>query len=252
MKTAWAAAAAGLAWGKAAAHPGGTVTHANRHPPVGDFATDFDHTDAGVGRRPVPDLGRPAAAVPGRAHRPVRRGVAAGHPRPGVGGRLRPRALHLPLGRGQRAAAGSRRPARAHRAVPADHLGPALSRHRPADAAARLHAQADRRPRAVHPGSVPGTAGGDRGPAELRRRRRLRPAHPGPGHRQVPRLPPGGRGHVPQHHPPGPGGGRPSRRGAGGAVHRSRRLHGRPDRGPHRPPPGRPHLVPHRGGDRRP
>jgi len=30
------------------------VTHANRHPPVGDFATDFDHTDAAWVADPYP------------------------------------------------------------------------------------------------------------------------------------------------------------------------------------------------------
>ena len=40
--------------------------------PVSDFATDFDHTDE-VGERSVPDHGRPARALPDRAHRPLRR-----------------------------------------------------------------------------------------------------------------------------------------------------------------------------------
>ena len=67
----------------------------DRRRPVADWATDFDHTDERVGRRPVPDLGRPAAAVPGRPHRPLRRRVAADPPRGRGGHRLRHRALHV-------------------------------------------------------------------------------------------------------------------------------------------------------------
>ena len=125
----------------------------SRHPPVEDWATDFDHTDSVWAADPYLDLGRPARALPRRAQRPVRRDMAAGDARAGFRGGLRHRALHLPFGRGQRGAAGTGRPARPHRAVPADHLGPALPRHGPRDAAARLRAPGDRRRSSPTPGS---------------------------------------------------------------------------------------------------
>ena len=43
--------------------------------PVADWATDFSHL--GVGSRSLPDPRRPAAAMPDRAHRAVRRRMAA-------------------------------------------------------------------------------------------------------------------------------------------------------------------------------
>ena len=55
----------------------GHPDHDTAHEPVVDWATDFDHTDR-LGRRPVPDLGRAARHVSGRALRPLRRRLAPG------------------------------------------------------------------------------------------------------------------------------------------------------------------------------
>ena len=74
---------------------------------VTDWATDFDHTDAGVGRRSLPDLGRAAREVPGRAQRSLRRHVAARPPRGRRRRRVRHRALHVALGHRERGATGT-------------------------------------------------------------------------------------------------------------------------------------------------
>jgi cytochrome P450 len=62
--------------------------------PVEDFATDWDHTDPAVGERPLPDLGGPARALPGRPHRSLRGRLVPHDARDGVPGRQRHGALH--------------------------------------------------------------------------------------------------------------------------------------------------------------
>ena len=44
-----------------------------QHPPVTDWATDFDHTDPGWVADPYPIWDELRERVPGRAHRPLRR-----------------------------------------------------------------------------------------------------------------------------------------------------------------------------------
>ena len=49
------------------------------HPPVTDFATDFDHTDPQWVADPYPIWDELREKCPGRAHRSLRRRVVAGH-----------------------------------------------------------------------------------------------------------------------------------------------------------------------------
>ena len=219
----------------------------SRHPPVTDWATDFDHTDPDVGRRPVPDLGRPAGRCPvahsdryGGTWLPVRH---AGH----RGRRLRHRALHVPVGGGQRDPARAGRPARPDRAGAADHLRSALPCRWPAACSCPPSRPNPSPPWSRSPAtcagscSTPPPAG-----TRVRRRRRVRPPHPAAGHHRHARVPARGRRHLPQIHPAGPRGRRPVAGGAPGRDRRrrDRRLHGRP----HRRAPGRatrrPHVIP--------
>ena len=103
-----------------------------------------------LGERPVPDLRRPSRALPGRAHRPLRRRVAADDARRRGRDRERPRALHEPRGPRDRGAARPRRAARADRRRPADHVGPALPPARPTAPAPGVLAEGHRPARGLH------------------------------------------------------------------------------------------------------
>ena len=98
---------------------------------------------AGVGRRPLPDPGRPAAALPDRAHRAVRRRLAADALRGRRGDRVRHRALLLPVDRAEQlpAAPGPG----ADRRLAADLLRPAVPPRR-AQAAASARSPRRRSP----------------------------------------------------------------------------------------------------------
>ena len=66
------------------------------HPPVQDWATDFDHTRPRLRRQPVPDLGRaPRVGLPRRPQRALRRRLAPDLSRRRLRHRLRHRALHV-------------------------------------------------------------------------------------------------------------------------------------------------------------
>ncbi len=84
------------------------------HEPVVGLGDRLRPHRRGVGRRPVPDLGRAAPDLPRRPHRPLRRRVAADPPRGRLRHRLRHRALHVAQHRrDRRSAHPSRWPRRA-------------------------------------------------------------------------------------------------------------------------------------------
>ena len=187
-----------------------------QHPPVTDFATDFDHTDPQWVDRPVPDLGRAAREVPGRAHRPLRRRVAAGDATT-----TSPRSRTTPsTSRRARSIVSEVRPDENDLPAPIGIAPPITSdppfhQLRPPAAAARVRAEADRRARAVHARAVQRAA---------RRDRRARPTFdaavdyaqhiPRARHREDARLPAGGRRHLPPLHPHDHRGRRHAGRGA--------------------------------------
>ena len=180
--------------------------------PVTDWLTDWDHLDPRWVEDPFPiweDIR--AVQMPDRPHRPVQGRLSADplrrHPRH----RLRSRALLLPPGDRARQPAARRGRRRA-----AHHLRPAAPSCRAHGAAAALHAAGRRQ---AHPQGARGVQRADRclhrqGP--LRRRRRLRPAHPRAPHRPHAGHPRQRRRPVPQVDPRHPRGGhhRPVRAGA--------------------------------------
>ena len=192
-----------------------------------------------MGRRPLPDPGRPAAALPDRAHRAVRRRLAADALRGRRRDRLRHRALLLAVDHHEQLPAAAR--AGAGRRLAADLLRPAVPPRRAQAAAAR------RSPRPRSPGRSrrPGrsaTRSSTRSTAQRRRRRRprLRPAHPDAGHRRHARLPARGRAAVPRvrreharRRQPAAGG---AHRADGEAVRLPARAGPRPPRQPARRP----------------
>ena len=187
------------------------MTHATR--PVTDWATDFDHTDPGWVNDPFPiwDELREKCPV---AHSDRYGGVwLPVTPRGRRRRRVRHRALHVAQRDRERRPPERERPARADRHRAADHVRPAVPPVRPAAAAARVRAEADRRARAVHTRRCAASCS-TRPPAqtEFDAARRLRAAHPRARDREDARLPAGGRRHLPPVHPPGDRGRRPAAR----------------------------------------
>ena len=105
---------------------------------------------ARVGRRPVPDPGRPAAALPDRAHRAVRRRLAADALRGRRGDRLRHRALLLAVDHHEQLPAAPR--PGAGRRLAADLLRPAVPPRRAQAAAAGVHQDGGQPGRSRRPG----------------------------------------------------------------------------------------------------
>ena len=225
----------------------------SRHPPVTDWATDFDHTDPAWVADPYPDLGRPAR--PG-ARSPTANATA------GPGCRCATRtsrpspttpSTSPPVGRRQRD------PARARAAAGADRSwrrrSPRIRRSTPWPGGCCCRPS---RPNPSPPWSrSPAICAGElldatAGPDRVRRRRRVRPAHPAAGDHRHARLSPGGRRHFPPVHPS-----RCSRtstcraeeRQAVLVGRRDRRLHGRPHRRAPGRAPRRPDLLSARGRD---
>ena len=226
------------------------VERSDDHPPVTDWATDFDHTDEAYAADPFPiwdelrSSGCPIAhteryggawlptthedvsAIAYDTERFTSRSVVTSPFRPprrdGAGGH---RAAHL--------------------------VRPAVPQARPPPAAPRLLAAGHRQARAGHPRLLRGAHRGDGRPRRRRRRRGVRPAHPRAGDRQDARLPRGGRRSLPRLREPRPRGrgppARAARRGDDGAL----RVPARAGRGPHRQPPRRPHHLPAQRGDGR-
>ena len=75
------------------------TSNASDRPGHATGPTDFDHTDPQWVADPYPIWDELRDDVPGRAHRPLRRHVAAGASRRRRRGRVRHRALHVALGR---------------------------------------------------------------------------------------------------------------------------------------------------------
>ena len=189
-----------------------------QRPPVTDWATDFDHTDPQWVADPYPIWDELRDGVSGRAHRPLRRRVAARYPRGRRRGRVRHRALHVAVGRHERAAAGRRRPPGADRRRAADHLRPAVPHAGPPACCCRRSgpkaiAALEPFTRALCHELLDAIAR----QGAVRRRGRLRAAHPAAGHRADARFPAGGRRPVPPVHPHRPRRRRRVGRGAPGA-----------------------------------
>ena len=147
------------------------MTH---RPRVRDWASDFDHTDPKWVADPYPiwDGLRRECPV---AHSDRYGGTAAREARAHRRGRIRHRALHVAVGRRERAAAGRRR-SPAPIGVAADHVRPTVPRWAP-PAPAAVRTEAGEGARAVHTGVVQRAARPDRRPARVRCRRRLRTRH---------------------------------------------------------------------------
>ena len=200
---------------------------------------------AGVVRRPLPDPGRPAAALPDRAHRAVRRRLAADALRGRRGDRLRHRALLLAVDHPEQLPAAAR--AGAGRRLAADLLRPAVPPRRAQAAAPRVHQDGGRQAGAGDEGVLPFADRHVRGTGRRRRRRRLRAAHPDAGHRRHARLPAGGRAAVPGVRR-GPAGGHQP---AAGRAHRAGRPAVRLPAGAGPRPPRQPARGPHDLPDQR-
>ena len=221
-----------------------------RHRPGRGLGNRLLPCRARMGRRPLPDPGRPAAALPDRAHRAVRRRLAADALRGRRGDRLRHRAVLLAVDHPEQLPAAPR--TGADRRLAADLLRPAVPPRRAQAAAARLHQGRGATAGAGDAGVLPLAHRRLRGPGRRRRRPRLRPAHPDAGHQRHARLPPGGRAPVPgvrrgpaRRHQP-----------AAGRAHRAGlpavRLPARAGPRPHRQPARRPHELPAQRGVVRP
>ena len=225
----------------------------SRHPPVTDWATDFDHTDPQLGRRPVPDLGRPARSA-ARSPTPTAtaaRGCRSRHEDVAavaydtehftsravvVSESARPDDLPAP----------DRRRA-------ADHVRPAVPRHGPPPAAAGVRAQADRALEPFTRELCRELLDADRGPDRASTPPSSTPSTSRSASSRHARLPARGRRPVPALHPTCSRTSTCRRRSAGaGGERRARHVHRRPDRRPPRPPPRRPHHLPPRRRDRRP
>ncbi|MEZ5207509.1 MAG: cytochrome P450 [Acidimicrobiales bacterium] len=115
------------------------------HPPVTDWTTDFDHAVDEYAAR-APEIWDELRSAPGGALRALRRRVAADAPRRCRRHRLRHRALHLPLGRGDRGPPHRPRPRGIAPPISSD---PPFHQGAP-HAAARLLAQGGQRARALH------------------------------------------------------------------------------------------------------
>ena len=171
-------------------------TVSGHHPPVTDWATDFDHTDEAWAADPFPIWDELRDDVPGGPLRPLRRRVAADPPRGRRGHRLRHRALHVPAASSSTRAGRSPAP---RSASPRRSRRTRRSTTRPAACCCRRFA-----PKAIAPlepftrGVLRRAARRGRRPGRGRRRRRVRPAHPGAGDRQDARLPGRGRRPVPR------------------------------------------------------
>ena len=184
-----------------------------KRPPVQDWATDFDHTASRLRRRRSRDLGRAARPLPGGPHRALRRRLAARPGTPTCAPSPRTPSTSPPRGHRQRlpARAGPRAPG----LRPADHLRPAVPRGRPPAAAAAVLARRRSTPWEPMARACCRELLDELDPRRRRRggrrRHRLRPAHPGPGHRRHARPARGGRRPVPGVHPPHPRDARPAR-----------------------------------------
>ena len=145
---------------------------------VKDWATDLDHLDPQLGRRPVSDLGRVAAEVPDRPHRALQGRLSADALRGRARHRLRPRALLL--AQGDRARSRRRPPTTARRRSPPTRRGTGWrawcccrpSRPRPSTSSIP-------KAREICNELIDGFIA--KGSCDARRR--LRPAHPRAGHR---------------------------------------------------------------------
>ena len=108
----------------------------------------------------LPHLGGPAAALPGRAHRSLRRRMVSRDPRGRVGGRERHRATS-PAGPSSSPTTVDRRggAARADRRRAAHHIRPTVSRHGPQADPSGLCARGGQRARTADPRTVQRPAG---------------------------------------------------------------------------------------------
>ena len=168
------------------------------HPPVDGLGDRLRPHRRAVGGRPVPDLGRAAREVPGRPQRPLRRRVVADPARGHLRHRLRHRELHVPQRRRDRVQATG--PVTAGRRA-ADLVRPAVPPRCPPAHPPAAFPEGGRRIRGVDPRLLRRADRRHGRQGSRRRRRRVRPAHPGAGDLEDARLPGGGRRSVPDVHP---------------------------------------------------
>ena len=151
--------------------------------PVADWATDFYHLEPEWAADPFPIWDDLRAALPDRAHRAVRRRLAADAPRGRRGDRLRHRALHVAVDRHQQTSGrrASWRPSAAAPPISSDPPFHQDARRLLLPAFSAAVGQLEPSTRAYCHALIDAI----RGAGRRRRRRRLRPAHPGAGHRRA-------------------------------------------------------------------